>query len=104
MRKIEKKMLNAVRNFNNMCEGNTQVRIIDNGDGTTDCKVYLHGNCIYKVHENVMGLKFESFTLAGWNTPTTRSRLRALGLYVSQMDFLPYYNGIAIDRYKWYNK
>ena len=85
-------MVYAVAHRRNMCEGNTRVE--SNG---TDVRVFLHGNCIYKIVDNVA-----SFTLAGWNTPTTRSRLRALCVGVSQRNWEAYYNGQAISACKWY--
>ena len=94
MRKIEKTMCLAVSANRSFSCGNT---LVTNNDGET--RVYLHGNMIYKRNEDG-----EFFTLAGWNTVTTRSRLRALGVDVSQKNFMPYYNGVMIDSYKWYEK
>lgn len=96
MRKIENEMLYAVRSRKNWHSGNTEVRISDGGNW---CKVYLHGNLIY-THCLESGER--KFTLAGWNTPTTRSRLNALGVNVGQRNFTPYYNGEEISSYKWY--
>lgn len=95
MRKIENEMLYAVRSRKNWHSGNTEVRIVDDG---TAINVYLHGNHIYtKRGEDCV------FTMAGWNTPTTRSRLHALGVNVWQRNFTPYYNGEEISSYKWYS-
>lgn len=93
MRKIEKAMCEAVQMRTNWSESNTIVEVF--GDEVT---VYLHGNAIYRV---VDGVKY--FTLAGWNTPTTRSRLHALGVPVTQKHFAPMYNGVEIDSTRWYN-
>lgn len=93
MRKIEKEMLSAVRNGFNMSKQNT---VVTHRDGVT--RVYLHRNLIYKRVEGI-----EVFTLAGWNTVTTRSRLNALGVGVYQRNFEPFYNGIKILPYGWYN-
>lgn len=92
MRVIENRMLQAVRNRRNFSNGNTVVRV-ENGD----VRVYLHGNLIF---QNVGGV--ESFTLAGWNTVTTRSRLNALGVYVSQKNWQPIYDGKVIKSWEWY--
>ena len=46
--------------------------------------VRLHGNLIYREHNGV-----KEFNLCGWNTPTTRSRLNALGVGVSQRTMNP---------------
>ena len=93
MRKIEKEMLNAVRNGFNMSKQNT---VVSHCDGAT--RVYLHGNLIYKRAKGI-----ETFTLAGWNSVTTRSRLNALGVGVYQRNFEPFYNGKKILSCGWYN-
>ena len=92
MRKIEKEMLQAVRSGRNFRSGNTVVTA-----DTTGIKVYLHGNCIFAVYQGV-----KRFTLAGWNSVTTRSRLNALGVSVSQKNWDPVYNGAVINSYNWY--
>ena len=87
-------MCAAVRAHKNFSGANTQVVVDENGN----VFVYLHGN---KIYMGVDGKK--SFTLAGWNTNTTRSRLNALGVHVSQKNFAPMYNGKEIVSNKWYN-
>ena len=86
MRQIEKEMRYALRNGENFHSNNTTVTH-DNGNSY----VYLFGNLIYKV---VNGKAY--FSLAGWNTNTTRSRLNALGVNVSQKKGTPHYNGKPI--------
>ena len=97
MRRIEMAMCAAVEaRFNWHCS-NTQVKVNDN-----KVEVYLHGNLIYKKQGGVA-----SFTLAGWNSNTTRSRLRALGVSVRCCDYTPQMEvdgewvDISID--EWYN-
>lgn len=86
-------MINAVNNHVNFCEGNTQVKVDANG-----LSVLLFGNIIYQERGNN---KF--FTLAGWNTVTTRSRLNALGVNIAQCNFEPICGKYGvIDKYKWY--
>lgn len=92
MRQIEKNMLNAVRDGKSFRSGNTVVTA-DN----TGIKVYLHGNCIFAVYQGV-----KRFTLAGWNSVTTRSRLNALGVAVSQKNWAPMYKGSVINSRAWY--
>lgn len=78
MRKIEQEMVAAVRARRPWRSGNTEV-VIYGDDGLA---VSLHGHIIYKEVEG----RFERskfFNLQGWNTVTTRSRLRALGIAVS---------------------
>ena len=93
MRKLEEVMRNAVNAKRNASISNTLVSVENNA-----VKVYLHGNLIYKEENGV-----KSFTLAGWNTVTTRSRLNALGVDVRQKNFEPIYKGCVISSYKWYN-
>lgn len=85
-------MLYAVRNHKNMRSGNT---VVTNDE--TGVEVYLHGNCIYAVCDGAA-----RFTLAGWNTPTTRSRLNALGVGVYQKGWQAMRNGQAINSREWY--
>lgn len=92
MRKIEKEMQQALRNGRNFRRGNTAVIFNESG-----AKVYLHGNCIFSIRQGV-----KRFTLAGWNSVTTRSRLNALGVGVYQKNFTPIYNGVAINSREWY--
>lgn len=98
MRQIEKAMVAAVEaRFNWRCS-NTEVKVEGN-----NVKVYLHGNQIYKKHGRVAS----SFTLAGWNSNTTRSRIRALGVSVRCCDYTPQMkvNGewVDISSNEWYN-
>lgn len=92
MKQVEKKMLDAVRNGRNFRSGNT---VVSNENGVI-C-VYLFGNQIAEFRD---GKRF--FTLAGWCTVTTRSRVNALGANVSQRNFAPYFNGVQISSYNWY--
>ena len=89
MRQIEIEMLHAVCNRKNMRKNNTQVLVREDGS----IWVRLHGNLI--AHRGDSGLW--QFTLAGWNTPTTRSRLRALGIDIRQRGGVPYYKGKAMS-------
>lgn len=82
MREIERKMLYAVKECRSFRRANTEVKsffteMTEQGEYTRVSEVYLHGNLIYTFIEN-KGQVYEVFTLAGWNTHTTRSRLRAL--------------------------
>jgi len=68
-RKIEDAMVRSVRERVQWASGNTQVQIQSDGRAN----VYLHGNHIASRDHH--GLRW---TLAGWNTVTTRSRINAL--------------------------
>ena len=71
MRKIESSMIAAIRAGRPFCQGNTRVGPLGEGLGTG---VWLHGNLIAEIS----GPNGTRWTLAGWNTQTTRSRIRAL--------------------------
>ena len=92
-------MTDAVHNARNWKGKNTRVRVETDVDGIIWRKVYLHGNCIYKRSFSV-----ESFNLCGWDTPTTRSRLHALGINVSDKKRVPYWCGERIATNRWYTR
>ena len=103
MRKVEEAMRKAVEMRVNWKSGNTEVKVRKDSD-TIRTTVYLHGNNIYEVIEDhSTGFKTVGFTLSGWDTLTTRSRLRALGVDVSHVNGLPYFKGQVIDDFKWYS-
>lgn len=98
MRKIEETMCEAVKAHKNWTCNNTRVV---NVSGVSH--VYLHDNLIAIMVDEKHG----KFTLAGWNTPTTRSRLRALGINVTGhigWEKKATYKGVEIDSDKWYDK
>lgn len=99
MREIEKAMVQAVNEHRNWRSGNTEVWVHDGGGKTS---VYLHGNLIYYHNVEERDGNVVNFTLAGWNTPTTRSRLKALGINVCQRDCEPMFNGEVINKNEWY--
>ena len=74
MRKIEAKMVAAVLTGGTLKDGNTEVTTRTREDGQRVTMVYLHGNMIAQ-NGTIAGWRFR---LAGWNTPTTRSRINAL--------------------------
>jgi hypothetical protein len=85
-RKIEEQMIQAIRAGKDWSSGNTRVVISD--EKADPICVHLHGNWIAQIsndeaHELVI-------CLAGWNTPTTRSRLTALC-----REFVPSCHGIG---------
>lgn len=95
-------MLAAVRAGKNWKESNTEVGAGRASNGGVEVSVYLHGNLIYEQYQNLSGSCLRRFTLAGWNTTTTKSRLRALGVGVETKRGRVYYNGKEIDVSKWY--
>lgn len=99
MRKIEKAMCAAVKERRYWKSGNTEVNVRYDYLGSIHVEVRLFGHLIWKYNE---AEDMTEFTLAGWNTNTTRSRLNALGVGVFQKNFAPIYKGAMIDENKWY--
>lgn len=96
MRKIEEQMAQAVDQGRNWTSGNTQVQAMHGGR----VEVRLHGNLIAQRNDRFSPLRF---TLAGWNTPTTRSRLNALGAGVYTRKGQAYVpGGVAIADDQWF--
>lgn len=101
-RNIDKAMLAAVCRRENWKCSNTRVEV---SSDKNIVKVFLHDNLIYKCE----GVR-ESFTLAGWDTLTTRNRLRTLGVNLFHKDKKCYAskcksgaNETEIDKNEWYN-
>jgi hypothetical protein len=87
MRKIEKEMLRAINERTSWMKDNTEVRMIILDDNAIS-QVFLHGNHIADfVHAPQWGVGWiepNRETLANWPTPTTKSRLWALGVNLTQ--------------------
>jgi len=90
MRKIEAQMLEAISNGRNWKAANTKVEF----DGNV-AMVFLHGHHIASVCRGELGVNVH--TLRHWPTPTTKSRLRALGADVYTRNHVTYLNDEAID-------
>lgn len=73
MRKIEQEMVAAIKAGKNWSKDNTRVIPAVMPDGLS-IVIQLHGNDIAK--RSTTGVW--SFSLAGWNTPTTRSRINTV--------------------------
>ena len=93
MRKIEQNMLTAIHNRRNWKENNTCVEFSDHvGNPFMDATVYLHGNPIaYLLPDG--SIEPDCDTLGEWPTPTTKSRLRALGVDLTQTKGKIYIDG-----------
>ena len=64
-------------------------------------KLYLHGNCIAVKYLNTGSIVC---SLAGWNTPTTRSRLNAIGANIRTKKNVVYCgSNIVCDLFTSYN-
>ena len=85
MRKVEREMLRAIDARETKTLGNTFVRF-DAEDNVS--AVFLHGNHIadfwHPLEWKTGFMEPNLETLAQWPTPTTKSRLRALGVNVTQ--------------------
>lgn len=108
MRVVEKQMIEAVRECLNSGKSRTigNTRVQPKQRGTVE--VRLHGNLIAQITSNG-----GQFTLAGWDTVTTRSRVNALlrefstHAYVSRKKFVPHYTTVGratapISANEWY--
>ena len=90
MRKVTAQIKAAFEQGTSLKVGNTET------DGKT---VWLHGNAIVK--RDLDGLV--RWSLAGWNTPTTRERVNGIAnAGVCQLKFEPVLNGQEIDSSDWF--
>lgn len=102
MRKIEQQMLNAVYSkADKWVNNNTAVFYISASESGNPfgsrSEIYLHGNLIAEYwHDEKAPLAVNRQTLARWSTPTTKSRLRALGVNVSTRKGVTYLDNVAI--------
>lgn len=97
MRKVEQQMLAAIQSRKFWIGGNTCVDIVnnDNPNGLR-AEIFLHGNHIADYWYRDGKLDVDSRTLAEWPTPTTKSRLRALGAKVYTKKHTVYLDGQPI--------
>lgn len=100
MRKIEQQMMSAIAQQRNWQSGNTQVTTVNFDGGGARSEIYLHGNHIANVWtgepDPLPTLWVNRETLAAWPTPTTKSRLRALGADVYTKNHTTYLDGEAV--------
>ena len=90
MRVVTKQIKDAFEQGKSLKVGNTKT------DGQT---VWLHGNAIVK--RDADGLV--RWSLAGWNTPTTRERVNGIAnARVCQVAFEPVLNGEIINPSDWF--
>jgi hypothetical protein len=92
MRKIEQQMINAIHSQKRWAMANTIVSPIDE----TNVAIYLHGNEIAIVNTYSGFTMTNVDTLRRYPTPTTKSRLRALGVSVATRKGVTYLNNVAI--------
>ena len=103
MKKIEQQMLDAIRARRDWQKGNTCVVFSDHsGNPYLDATIWLDGNPIAEIQPlrlpgaNAGALVPNLDTLRRWSTPTTKSRLRALGVNVATRAGVTYVDGAAI--------
>lgn len=97
MRKIEKEMLGAIAARKYWNSANTCVDYVTAGNPFGPrSEIYLHGNHIADYWHETGKLEVDARTLAQWPTPTTKSRLRALGANVATKKGVTYLNGESI--------
>ena len=102
MRKIEQQMLSAVHaKVDKWTNNNTAVFYISASESGNPfgsrSEIYLHGNLIAEYwHDEKAPLAVNRQTLARWSTPTTKSRLRALGANVATRKGVTYLDNVAI--------
>jgi hypothetical protein len=94
MRKIEKQMCAAVNANKAWRNSNTSVSLHCDPRGFLVPNVFLHGNHIATVENGV--LQVNKYTLSKWPTPTTKSRLRALGANVTTKRGLTFLDGVEV--------
>ena len=98
MRVIEKQMLNAIINCKNFTSGNTAVKVISSHPASSKTiEVLLHGNSIAIISGADNFLTVNNKTLQQWPTPTTKSRLRALGANVTTKNGVTYLDNQPVN-------
>jgi hypothetical protein len=98
MRKIEQEMLSAIDQGRNWQKSNTSVT--HSASGCVD--VHLHGNhiaCVTGDSSTGLHVVVNKSTLFHWGTPTTKSRLRAMGVNVYHKNHTLYLDDVP--DYKW---
>jgi hypothetical protein len=88
MRQIEQEMINAMKAGSTMYKANTMV--------FSDGSVYLHNNHIGTYSAERGTFTVNLYTLDQWPTPTTKSRLRSIGIDVTTKDYVTYVRGLSI--------
>lgn len=93
MRSIEKEMIAAIQSKQNWIKSNTYITYNDKTDMTS---VYLFSNHIGDYSHNQEKFITDLHTLENWPTPTTKSRLRALGVNLTQNKGKVYIDNIFV--------
>lgn len=73
MRKVEKRLIDAMRMWEDFKESNTSLHVVQKNGVNQYCEVRLHGHAIAAWDGNSINI-----SMCGYNTRTTKSRLNAL--------------------------
>lgn len=86
MRKIEQAMIAAIESDRAFQRDNTLVTMASLPLGGYKFKVFLHGNKIAQIERSTLNNSVSrvEFSFAGWQTPTTKSRIKAALSVMSQ--------------------
>lgn len=99
MHTIEEEMIRAARYGNGFCKGNTCLTWNESGNAFY---VALHGNTIARGELDMFGIpRLTAVNLCGWNTVTTRSRIRAFGVPLTTKKGVPYIGKTEIPESGW---
>lgn len=90
MRKIEQEMIDAIHMGRSWSKDNTRIQVDEN---QTAAWVYLHENHIGTYNYKECKFYPNTATLRRFPTNTTKSRLRALGVKVTQRNWELYIDG-----------
>lgn len=93
VRKISELASKAFYNREKFKRTNTEVKVLPTGE----VELRLWGNLIALRNYNKI-----YFRLAGWNTVTTRERLKAIGIDITTRQGVIYYKGQPISDNCWY--
>ena len=93
MRKIEKQLIEAIKAKTSFNKDNTSTIYYP---VTNITAVFLHGNHIGTYMHLYDGFRPDINTLKRWPTNTTKSRLRALGVALTQKKGVLHIDGVAI--------
>ena len=98
MRKIEQKMLEAIRERKiHWQNGNTWVGFYETPNSEQIVsEIFLHNNNIATYDHKTDALRVNLYTLRRWPSMTTRSRLRALGADLASIKGVLHLNGKSI--------
>lgn len=97
MRVIEAKMLQAIKDKRFFSLDNTMIHYSEATNTLPEkSEVYLHGNHIATYYHGQGVTVVNKYTLKKWSTPTTKSRLRALGVNITTRRRVTYLDNEAI--------